>query len=127
MKNNQKIEEIFKSAHLAGTKCPAPVLGTDWQKRLMNEIRIVARSQQVAENNDATLNVFAFRLGWAMLIFAFAVSPILYMIGTNSINSLNKTESVAETSLWEMVDHSTNIDDSTFLNETSSIETEETK
>ena len=121
MNNTQKIEEIFKSAHLAAKQCPAPILGTDWQTRLMNEIRIVARSEQVTENNDSVLNLFAFRLGWAMLVFAFAVSPIFYFIG---INSLNKTEGVVETSLWELVNQSANIGDSIFLDETYSIEAE---
>ena len=59
-----------------------------------------------------------------MLVFAFAVSPIFYFIG---INSLNKTEGVVETSLWELVNQSANIGDSIFLDETYSIEAEEIK
>ena len=127
MNKTQKFEEIFKSAHLAAKQCPAPIFSTNWENRLMNEIRIVARSQQATENNDTALNVFAFRLGWAMLVFAFAISPVLYFLGINSLSSLNKTESVTNSSLWELVDQNTNIEDISFLNETSSTETKEIK
>ncbi len=115
-KTNQKIEEVFKAAHLDAAKRTEPVFSADWQSRLMREVKCTAWSARATRDNEAPLNLFAFRLGWGMLCFAFAVSAVFYMVG---INSLNKTmESGIKSSLWEIVDQNMNTYDVNLFDET---------
>ncbi len=115
-KTQQKIEEVFKEAHLAAAKRPGPVFSEKWQSRVMNKVIRSAKSTSVLRNNEAPLNAFAFRLGWAMLGLAFAVSVVFCVVG---INTLYKTESGSKSSLWEFVDQSVNTYDVNLFDKTS--------
>lgn len=105
MSKKQNIEEVFKVAHLAAKKQIEPVLSSGWQARVMDDVRRASRLAKAPVNDEAPLNVFAFRLGWAMLGFAFAVSAVFYTIG---INAPDKTENAGDSSLWEIVDKGVN-------------------
>ena len=114
MNKQQKIEEVFKVAHLAAKKQPDHEFSAGWEARLMDDVRRTARLSQTTMSDESPLNVFAFRLGWAMLGLAFAVSAVFYTIG---INALNKTESAGNSSLWELVDQSVNAYDVSLFDE----------
>ena len=112
----QKIEEVFKAAHITAGKRPEPVFNPDWQSRVMSEVRCISWSARTPRNDDAPLNLFALRLGWAVLCFAFVVSAVFVTVGKNS---LNKTaESGITTSLWELVDQDVNTYDVNLFDET---------
>ena len=113
MNKRQKIEAVFKAAYLSEARRVEPTFDDKWQSRLMGDIRRIARSTPALQNDEAPLNLFAFRLGWAMLGFAFAISSVIYIIG---INSLNKTDTKNETSIWEIVDQSANAYDAALFN-----------
>ncbi len=115
-KTIQKIEEVFKASHLAGENRPEPVFSADWQSRLMLEVKCTAWSARTLRDNESPLNIFAFRLGWAMLCFAFVVSAVFFTVGKNS---LNKTAEVGiKSSLWEIVDQNVNVYDVNLFDET---------
>jgi len=115
-KTKQKIEAVFKKAHLAASKLQEPVFSTKWQSRVMDEVVRSARPAPVLRNDDVPLNAFAFRLGWAMLGLAFVVSVVFCVVG---INTLHKTESGSKSSLWEFVDQSVNTYDVNLFDKTS--------
>jgi len=114
MSKQQKIEDVFKATHLAAKKRSDYEFSAGWESRLMDDVRRTARLSQTTMSDESPLNVFAFRLGWAMLGLAFAVSAVFYTIG---INALNKTESAGNSSLWELVDQSVNAYDVSLFDE----------
>ena len=114
-KTKRNIEEVFKASHLAAAKRADPVFSAGWEAGVMSEIEYAAaRPAHTSRSDEAPLNAFAFRLGWAMLGLAFAVSAVFYTIG---INALNKTESAGNSSLWELVDQSVNAYDVSLFDE----------
>ena len=117
-KMKKNIEKVFRESHLLSSKQPAPVFSSDWQSRIMGEVRRVSRSAHASRNDEAPLNLFAFRLGWGILCFAFAVSAVFYMVG---INSLHKTQNTSESSLLELVDQSVNSYDVNLFDETGKV------
>ena len=112
----QKIEEVFKAAHIAAKKRPEPVFNTDWQSKVMSEVRCISWSARTPRNDDEPLNLFALRLGWAVLCFAFVVSAVFFTIGKNSLNKTAETG--IKSSLWELVDQDVNTYDVHLFDET---------
>ena len=116
-KTKRNIEEIFKASHFAAAKQADPVFSAGWETGVMSEIEYAAvRPAHTSRSDEAPLNAFAFRLGWAMLGFAFAISTIFYFVG---INSLHTTELGSKSSLWEFVDQSANVYDINLFDKTS--------
>ena len=116
-KTQRNIEEVFKASHLAAAKRADPVFSTGWEARVMNEIGYAAASPaHTSRSDEAPLNAFAFRLGWAMLGLAFAISAVFYFAG---INSLYKTDPGTKSSLWEFVDQNTSVYDINVFDKTS--------
>lgn len=115
-KSGNKIDKLFKAAHFAAANNNAPVFSAEWQSRLMNEIGYLGRLSSSSRNDETSLNIFAFRLGWAMLGFAFTAVALLYFTG---IAPLYKVPESNRTSLLEMVDQSVNVYDVNFFDKTS--------
>ena len=116
-KTKRNIEEVFKASHLAAAKRADPVFSAGWEAGVMNEIGYAAaRPAHTSRSDEAPLNAFAFRLGWAMLGLAFAISAVFYFVG---INSLYKTELGSKSSLWEFVDQNANVYDINLFDKTS--------
>lgn len=106
MNARQKIDKVFRAAHLAAIKRPGPVFDADWQARVMDDVRHFAGlAARAPRNEGAALNAFALRLAWAMFGVAFVVSATFFMVG---MSAMNKTTSVGESSLWELVDQNVN-------------------
>ena len=119
MSKKQNIEEVFKQAHLAAKKQPEPVFSPGWQSRVMDDVRRTARLENAPVNDEVPLNLFAFRLGWAMLGFAFAVSAVFYAVG---INTLDKMEKTGDSSLWECVDQGVNASGLNLIDKTDKVD-----
>ncbi|MEI8244305.1 MAG: hypothetical protein WCI51_00660 [Lentisphaerota bacterium] len=114
-KTKRNIEEVFKAYRLESAKCADPVFSAGWEARVMNEIGYAATRTALYRSDDVPLNAFAFRLGWAMLGLAFAISAVFYFAG---INSLYKTDRGSKSSLWEFVDQSANVYDISLFDKT---------
>ena len=117
-KIKKNIEKVFRESHLLASKQSAPVFSSDWQSQIMGEVRRVSRSANAFRNDEAPQNLFAFRLGWGMLCFAFAISAVFYMVG---INPLHETQKTSESSLLELVDQSVNSYDVNLFDETGKV------
>lgn len=123
-KMRKNIEDVFKTASLAGTEQSEPVFSAGWQGGVMSEVRRIARSSNVIRNEDAPLNLFALRMGWAMLGLALSISVVFYFVG---MHSLKNTRSASSSSLWEFVDQSVNSYDVILFDKTGNSERTDVK